>query len=329
MKKLANIHTGEIVDDLYYENILTGTNDIYKNVYIKDEQLYSKDYDLCNCVIKLTENNLIEVIDYNKDFIVPKVQEIDNEIINSNEDLITFDSFVSMRKYKLVDDVAIPIKADCNINDFMYSQLKSRKRAINNFYDYALTNTWEYFGTFTFESENIRNDKDLLSYSWKIFVQYLRRKSKDVKAIATYEEFKKGGYHIHALISNVDLSLVPARNNKEFINDKSNPNYKKFLYSKFGQQIFNCSDWKLGFNSIVCLSADSNNQQVVNYLSKYITKACPAPYGCRRFFRTRNLTARKTIVANKNYREIEELIDRFELKLCKTDKAGNLYYRNY
>ncbi len=186
-----------------------------------------------------------------------------------------------------------------------------------------MSNDWEYFCTFTFEDERIRNNNDLLYVTYENFRKQLRSKNHNVKSLTVYEEFKKGGYHLHSLLSNIDLNLVPARN----------ADTGKFIYTKSGVQIFNCKDWKIGYNTISCINPNSINEQVVNYMSKYMTKCSPAPPGCKRYFRSMNLECRETHV---DYIEnIDEIILSLNLKkyVPKNQKQQKepkvIYFRNY
>lgn len=311
------------------------TGEIIKNLYRNNEGILKRiNYNDRNYIINDTCNGEVELIFIEDGFTVPEHVNEDNDILTTTDELIEFKSFCSKRKFKIDDNgIAHKVVEHATINDFIKSFKKGSKRAIKNFYDYALTNVWEYFVTLTFREEEIRNNIKMMSYIWKLFTNKLRNKFPNMKAIATYEEFEEGGYHMHAMLSDVDLTLVPARNNKKYLDKEKtniNPKYKKFMYSKFGPQVMNCLDWNFGFNTVVCLKPESNNIQVVNYMSKYMNKCSPAPYGCKRYYKTQNLDARNSVTGYvENNNDLINIIERFNLVYFKTDKAGNKYYRNY
>ena len=317
MERFANKETGEIL----------------KNIYKIDESVKIVSYRRRNYIIKDVDDGKIELIRYKEDFSVPEHTEADNVILTTLEEFQAFEVFTHRKFYKLKNGVAVPAREGVTIADFKASQLKGSRRAIKSFYDYALTNNWEYFVTLTFADEGYRSSSVLCSIAWSKFIKRLRYNYPDVKAIATFEEFEKGGYHLHALLSDVDLTLKPSRNNKALKSDGSaNESFGKFIYSSVsGTQLFNCVDWGFGFNTVAILNPDSNNAQVVNYMSKYMNKCCPADYGSKRYYRTQNLTARDSVCGylEENSGELEYLIERFGLKKVKIDKNGNEYYRNY
>lgn len=296
--------------------------------YKKDgeEVIYALDYDKANYVLRYDEQSeVVELVYYKEEFLVPKQTEVgDDEILQSLQVSRNFDNLLSTRKFKLnLDGNAIPIDSTVTIADLQKNVFSGNRRAIHTFYDYALSNTWEYFATLTFANEEIRNNVQLLGYYWRSFIKELQKANKDVRALAVYEEFKTGkGYHLHALIGNVDLLLLPARNN-----DKDSDNYLNFMYSRASEaQIFNCKNWKNGYSTVCTISPDSNQAQVVNYLSKYMTKSSPAPYGYKRYFHTQNLKCRNTLVGN--IKNIYDVINKFKLKKVK-EKGNYVVYRNY
>lgn len=111
----------------------------------------------------------------------------------------------------------------------------------------------------------------------------MRRPFPDFRALGVYERFEDiaTGFHMHTLIGGCKLNLVPATYKNETEGD--------FLYTDIGNQIFNCTNWNNGLNTVVCIDPRSHQLQVVNYMSKYMNKESPAPYGCKRYLHTNNL----------------------------------------
>lgn len=294
------------------------------NAYVnKDGDYMIKSTKCINLALNCRGGHL-ELIHYKKPLVVPEHVAKDPELISDDVTLVEMDSVISTRKYQLNEKgEAVPVKAGAVIKDLMQSIERSQKRSIQNFYNYALSNTWEYFCTFTFGDKETRLNKDMLTTTWKNFVKALRKDNPDVIALATYERFKEPetgetmpGFHMHCLLGKCDLKLKPARNYHT----------GEFLYTKLGNQIFNCLDWLSGFNTVVCINPNSVQLQVVNYMSKYMTKDCPAPYGCHRYFYTRNIEHSLNYLSLKSEDEIKELIERWGLVFYK-EQNGALYYR--
>lgn len=304
----------------YYADVKTG--EIIKNIYsTKSGDLKKISYDKRNYVIKETVDGKIELCFYDKPFIVPVVEDY----VADDSEIRAFETECSRRHFKNVNGIAVPIDEEASLSKLVNSSKRNTRRAMKNFYDYALGNDWEYFVTLTFSDADVRNSVKLMGDTWQQFTQKLRRKFTEFRALASFEEFEKGGYHIHSLLSDCDLDLIPSRNHKEGSKD-----YGKFMYSEYGPQLFNSNNWKFGFNTVVCLNPDSNQAQVVNYMAKYMTKASPAGYGNRRFYKTQNLTCRSSVMGTiHNTDTLDNIIKKFGLKYAKEDKSGNLYFRNY
>ncbi len=288
-----------------------------KNLYCNNDGEYKRiKYQDCNYIMKLNGDK-VDLYYYPDKFVTP---------IHSSENEICQDFYVdeevdrcfkrNFERNKKMNYAERKKDSEATLKDLQDSIARGSKRAIKNFYDYAMANKWEYFCTFTFSNEKIRNNNDLLYLSYENFRRQLRRKNPDVKSLTVYEEFEKGGYHLHSLIGNVDLNLKPARHDKT----------KEFIYNSSGVQIFNCIDWNIGWNTIACINPKSANEQVVNYMSKYMTKCSPAPPGCKRYFRSNNLESRQTVVSYA--KDIIKVIDSLCLKsFKKTDKC--IYFSNY
>ncbi len=311
---------------------MTGTKEIqmYKNVEDKfgkvidnmyctnDGDIRSIDYATNNYIIKSTDTGKIELMFFPAGFITPKHTEynglVDDISINYEVERIT-----GRRRFSKDNSGRIfAVRDDASITDLQNLMKYGRKRTINNFFDYALNNKWEYFCTFTFADEKIRNSRDLLYTAWDNFRRGLRHASKDFKALAIYEPHKKGGLHLHALIGNVDLSLKPGRNFHT----------NEFIYSGVsGVQIFNCINWKNGNNTVSFLDPKYPNEQIVMYMSKYMTKSDFVDINNKRFFRTNNLDKRDTVVGFSKT-GVKDMVEKFGLIEVKTNEKMTVY-RNY
>lgn len=273
MLKVIDKNTGEYVSNMFGK---------------EDETLVKVEYEPFNVVFNLGIDGL-EVIYYDKPFLVPKHLAHDSDYADSYiTDPDTGGCITGAKWVKGADGVLVPARPDVRVSDLVKSMLRSGKQAKKKFYDYALANTWQYFCTWTFADETIRNDKDLIYLAWNKFIKQQRKDNPDLKAIGVYEAFTKGGYHMHALFKDCVFNLQPA----------ISPHTNTFMYSAFRNQIFNALDWQHGWSTVVCIDPKSANEQVVNYLSKYLTKESAAPYRCKRYFHTQNCDCRKTYIMN-------------------------------
>lgn len=313
------------------------TGEKLSGIYEKDGVIYSRDYVFYDSILNVGKNGL-EVLKFKEPFKVPKPYALDPEMCSNYFTDCVFSEAMTTQKWKLVEGVVVPVDSSVRITDLIKSRAKSARESKTKFYNYALgDNDWQYFCTWTFSDERIRADKNLLYETYNRFIKTIRQNNPDVKALAVYEEFDKGGYHMHALLGNCRLCLMPG----------INPHDGKFVYSKLGHQVFNCIDWTSGFSNVVCINPDSEKLQVVNYLGSYLTKNCPAPYRCKRFFHTLNLDCRDTYMFNSSDRgepmlrmlwnakgEIDvddfcvqtfnEMCSAFDLKKVRESKNGEL-----
>lgn len=284
--------------------------EIVKNIYKTQEGIKAIVNHNINVQLNVRGEHIELVYYKNKPLCVPEHILVDSDFVNSAYTFKEAEEILNRRKFKLdKNGVAIPIYDKVCTADLQKSIDRSSSRAKHNFYNYALSNKWEYFCTFTFADKETRLNKDMLYQEWRNFVIALRKNNPNVKLLGVYERFKNrdSGFHFHTLVGNCNLHLVPARN----------ADTNEFIYSDSGAQIFNTTDWVKGFNTVVCISPESNQLQVVNYLAKYMTKESPAPYGCKRYMRTNNLDESFNYLYFKDNAEIEEMIKVLGLTLKK------------
>lgn len=317
----------DVFDKVYYVSKKEKYTKVYKD---KAENLKKVQRAKKNTIIKFSsETGEVEIAYYENGFLVPKVDlalpedETKMKTLAMNYDNAYWEERETGRNFKLNKETEVIdfIKESASVAKLIKSVRQGDIRAKKNFYDYALNNNWEYFCTFTFKDETIRNDRNKIKEQWRYFVMKLQSISKDVKVLAVVEEHENGGYHLHALVSDIDLVLVPARNN-----NKNSKEYGYFLYTVIGDQIFNCHEWDKGFNTVVCIKPNSRQQKVVNYLTKYITKEPATLFGEKRFYRTRNYEVRSTEIMNCSEKEIQKLINENGLKMVKQDDYNKIKY---
>lgn len=136
---------------------------------------------------------------------------------------------------------------DVNSEEVQKASLSRTKRNIR---ELALCNDFEYFATFTVNSEKC--DRYVLNEvqdKLKKVLHKIKRNNKDFAFLIITEKHKDGAFHFHGLIKGI---------NDLFINNNG------YLSSK----IFNN---ELGFNSF---SKIKDYTKCCNYILKYITKDC-------------------------------------------------------
>lgn len=135
----------------------------------------------------------------------------------------------------------------------------SMKRTKNMIYDYAMSNNWEWFVTFTFNPRIIDNtDYDSCALALSKWLANVRQfKCSDMIYLVVPElHSDKRKYHFHVLMSNVSGLL--------FV-DSGRMHCNKTVY--------NIYDWHFGFSTAEAVDNDSVSQsKTCGYMLKYITK---------------------------------------------------------
>ena len=136
---------------------------------------------------------------------------------------------------------------DVNSEEIKRQSLSRTKRNIR---ELALCNDFEYFATFTVNSEKCdRYTLNDVQNQIKKILHKIKRKNKEFAFLIITEKHKDGAFHFHGLIKGItDLYI----NNNGYLSS----------------YIF---DNELGFNSF---SKIKNYTKCCNYITKYITKDC-------------------------------------------------------
>lgn len=136
---------------------------------------------------------------------------------------------------------------DVNSEEIKRQSLSRTKRNIR---ELALCNDFEYFATFTVNSEKCdRYSLNEVQYKLKKVLHKIKRNNKDFAFLIITEKHKDGAFHFHGLIRGIsDLYF----NNNGYLSS----------------MIF---DNELGFNSF---SKIKDYSKCCNYITKYITKDC-------------------------------------------------------
>ena len=220
---------------------------------------------------------------------------------------------VKSRKFLDSEGFSIPVEYD---KDLVLK--KSMKRTKDKVYDYANSNNWEWFCTFTFNQEKVnRFDFTDVSKKFSKWLEHMRQRyCKDMKYLVVPEKHKDGSYHFHGLFSNCKgLNFVPALNQEEFYHGKPNKYFGQLLI-RDGLQVYDMKRFRLGFSDCTQVR---DTKKVAAYILKYITKEMVSDVPNRkRYWVSRNLDKPKEqlfCVPLGDYDEFcQDLIQQFAIR---------------
>ena len=242
-----------------------------------------------NCRVKYFPDNQIKITCFSKPIFNPhQVERIgkDDEmaykfiqkeyILNPfTNEFIPLSSFEEKRKRKKGE-----IRSD------------SMNRAIDRAFEIGCSNDFQYFITLTLDETKIdRSDTDLI---YKKLYNFLHNavKRKNMKYLIfpeyhkQHENEEKPAIHFHGLISADNLHLEDSGKQTES-----------------GQAIYNWSDWKYGFSTLIKLDGRS---AVLRYVTKYITKGNAKIFGKFYFSGGKGLNRQvPTEYMNKDYQSFD------------------------
>lgn len=223
------------------------------------------------------------------------------------------------RNFNKVDDILVPVNK--NIRDWnLFESIRNcSRRAQNNYYGFALANKWKYFVTCTVSPDKCdRFNDEEVKRLWSLFIHRVKRFDNKAKILGVPERHESGALHFHALIDtdkDFDIEI--------YYNKKGDAQY-----SKTGAPLFTFKLWDFGLCTLAILPAHDNQSAVINYLITYTTKQCNLGYGNRRFYRTQNLSYKKSFCDYTTDTYCEDFISNFSLQVYKeTDSL--IVYRNF
>lgn len=255
---------------------------------------------------------------------------------------------------------------DCNENSVLSDEelakrherslASSLNRSLRKIYDFGRNNTWDWFFTFTLNTDAVKDRKDYSECSKKVctwFNNLRKRKCPNMKYLIVPEKHpSSGAWHFHALVSNVDnLEFKVAINNEEFrkdkktgqiiLNKKGQPKRNKY----FGQElrvsypngnyiynIVNFDEQRYGFSQATKIV---DTRRAVSYIVKYLTKELSeCTFGKRRYFPSNNLTTPEVETVLDSKSTIQDIISWIEEKynvtlLADYIKTVNIRQPNY
>lgn len=127
------------------------------------------------------------------------------------------------------------------------NQVRSTRRSKQSIYAISRANRWDYFATFTFESN--RYDYDSCKERMRNFLRNFKaRKAPDLEWLVVPEQHKDGAWHMHALLQgSLDAYLTQTWRSKR--------------YALMGYNLGKCE-----------LEKVEDTGRVSSYITKYITK---------------------------------------------------------
>lgn len=151
---------------------------------------------------------------------------------------------------------------------------ENMSRAIQKVYDYAKSNHFDWFVTFTFDGAKVnRYSYDACATVLKAFTNNIRQNGNTWLIVP--EQHKDGAYHFHGLIGG-DLRVAPA----------VNPYNGKLLFDDGGRQIYNLLSYQCGYTSAV---KTDGSPKLATYIAKYLSKEITVPKGRKRYWASRKL----------------------------------------
>lgn len=160
---------------------------------------------------------------------------------------------------------------------------ESLRRTRTTIFDYALSNNFSYFVTFTFNPKKVdRYSIESTSNIMKYWLNRQKKHSPNFAYVIVPEFHKDGAIHFHALIRDYNAEL---KSTNVFQN---------------GKRVYNLTGFTAGFTNAQKL--DDDQTKAAAYLTKYITKDMINRFNKRRYWASKNL--RKPV---KRYESLSEL----------------------
>lgn len=171
---------------------------------------------------------------------------------------------------------------------------RSLKRTKTTISDIILSNNFDLFVTFTFNSN--RHD---INACKKRLSKWLKnqREIRDNFHYLIVPEFHKDGksLHFHALFKGYNGILLPACKNKAPTATYCNQKHKHSIVTQRGKTIYNLKSYQLGFTNATYIK---DRTKLSSYVKKYITKDMPIFNNKKRYWTSQKLTRPYTL---RNY----------------------------
>ena len=180
---------------------------------------------------------------------------------------------------KVCKDILVDIKDYKNHVDEV-----SIKRTKKKVYDYAKSNEWQWFVTFTFSPDKVnRYDYDECTKYLSKWFNNLKRSSPALSYLVVPEQHKDGAYHFHGLFSGINERQIVWTG--KYVVKRVRGLRSKFVRTK--EKIYKIGSYKLGWMTATKVR---EMEKVTSYITKYITKdMLNGLHGRKRYWCSRNL----------------------------------------
>lgn len=160
----------------------------------------------------------------------------------------------------------------------------SIKRTKKKVYDYAKSNEWQWFVTFTFSPDKVnRYDYDECTKYLSKWFNNLKRSSPALSYLVVPEQHKDGAYHFHGLFSGINERQIVWTG--KYVVKRVRGLRSKFVRTK--EKIYKIGSYKLGWMTATKVR---EMEKVTSYITKYITKdMLNGLHGRKRYWCSRNL----------------------------------------
>lgn len=189
-----------------------------------------------------------------------------------------------LKYYSQILDVPFPTEEELAKKE-LHSFYSSANRTKREVYKLARANTWQWFVTFTFDKNKVKDRTDyvsLVNVVRKYFNHWKERKCPNMKYLFVPEQHKKieengkRAWHFHGLLANADgLTFIKLTDEEKAYYDIST-----------SDDVYRIKEYKLG----LCTATKvKGSDRVSHYITKYITKAISGMLkGKRRYIYSKN-----------------------------------------
>lgn len=173
------------------------------------------------------------------------------------------------------DVFPVSVAADAPLPERMFSERAlniSRTRSKNRIKYLSRSNSWDWFGTFTFDPDRVNSfDYDSVTYALKKFLTVFRRNNPGVRYLMIPEQHASGRWHFHALFSGIQRETLVFSGH----------------FDRKHRKVYHLQGYNLGFNDFTEVT---DSVRVTRYIVKYITKELVSvARGKKRYWASRNL----------------------------------------
>jgi hypothetical protein len=152
--------------------------------------------------------------------------------------------------------------------------LRRTRKAIK---DYALSNDFDIFATFTMADDRFNDERSKKRLA--TWFKNQRNRNGKFKYIVVAERHKNGALHFHALIGGYTGRLVYG----------VNPHNGEYIPDGRGNFVRNFDEYKLGINSAKIIDSKESKTKTAHYLQKYINKDMAIVFGQNRYWASQGL----------------------------------------